>query len=79
MSDGYRPTKIKAKDLFPKAAWRTYEEWFEYNRHVIKGEKSTRRNKKNQPIFSLGQTEHNDNIYNEDYDEDPFNDPYLFN
>jgi len=36
--------------------YRTYAEWQKLGRHVVKGQKSVRRDAKGQPVFSMDQT-----------------------
>jgi len=41
----------------PSAQWHTYDEWIAMGRHVMKGQKSLRRDPKGQPVFAFEQTD----------------------
>ena len=49
----------------------TYEDWIVNGRHVIKGEVSTERNKRGEPVFSYEQTE-------ESYERASYTDQYFY-
>lgn len=59
MSLGHRPICLTRREVpkEPKGQWRTYDDWISAGRHVMKGQRSLRRDKDGKPVFGLEQTE----------------------
>jgi hypothetical protein len=79
---------MKSRKKNSKKDYRTFDEWKNYGRHVIKGEKSKKRNKDGVAVFEINQTDKSvyfvsDNKGNEDgfgeyMDNEIFKDNWLF-
>ncbi len=59
MPEGHRPIRLTRREVppEPKGQWRTYDDWISAGRHVMKGQRSLRRDADGKPVFSLEQTD----------------------